>query len=284
MAFVAAVALLALPVTTCIAAVGRNRCLSCRHCFERDPRNTGGAALPGFPWRFHALNIVVLVVLCFVAPYVMRRAAGAGGLPDMMTDIGIFMTLGFYLWASLVYHLLLHSTLRRRLANRLIWAVLFILPGVVVGGKVSYDLSPKLQARALLRLAELAPLPPSATGIKVYTWSSPFSGEDFLCFTAPAADIERFLAESPALQGQQPERFSPQRMRLPHPKDYATNTRGGQDANEYYTPRSTRPKWYKQEIRGPARRYIVQPPRYQFPGEVLVDDETSTVHVYLCFS
>jgi hypothetical protein len=63
-------------------------------------------------------------------------------------------------------------------------------------------------------------------------------------------------------------------VRLPNPED----------ANVYYSPDPTMPPWYKQETKGPARRYHVQPPRYQYPGEVLVDDETNTVYVSLCFS
>jgi hypothetical protein len=73
-------------------------------------------------------------------------------------------------------------------------------------------------------------------------------------------------------------------MRLEYPKDYFTNPDYQQDGNTYFHVSPSTPKWYKQEIRGPARKYIVQPPRYQYPGEVLVDDETSTVYVRLCFS
>lgn len=284
MAFGAAISLLALPVTTGLALAGRYRCPSCRLRFEREPQNAGHPALPGFPWRWHALNIILLVLLCLVAPYVMRKQAGGGRLADTMADIGTFMTVGSFLWVSLFYHLILHSALRRRLRHQLVWAILFVLPGVLVGTPVLYISLPQVRASALLRLADLAPLPESATAIRVYSWSSPFSGEDFLCFTAPPSDIERFLIESPALQGQQPIRFSAQKMRLAFPKQIPPTWDPTSDANEYFTPRPSKPNWYKQEIRGPARKYIVQPPRYQFPGEVLIDDETNTVYLYLCFS
>jgi hypothetical protein len=152
MAFGAMFSLLALPVTAAVAIIGRNRCLSCGHRFEQSPHNAGPAATPRFPWRFHVLNIAILVVLCFIVPYAMRRSAGAGGLPDAMADLGTFMTVGFWLWVSLVYHVVLYHRLRHRLTQPLIWAVLFILPGLVVGGTMSYGLSPKVHARALLRL------------------------------------------------------------------------------------------------------------------------------------
>jgi hypothetical protein len=202
----------------------------------------------------------------------------------MMAEADIFVILGLLLWGSLLWHLVLYNTLKRRLVNPLLWAILFVLPGVLGGAKVFHDSLPRVRVRALLAFAKLAALPESARGIKICTWSSPFSGEDFLRFTATRSDIERFLIESPALQGQQPTRFSAQRMRVEYPKDYLMNPNRPQDGNTYYSPDPTKPAWYKQEIRGPARKYMIQPPRYQYPGEVLVDDETNTVYVYLCFS
>ncbi len=214
----------------------------------------------------------------------MRFAAGGGSLPDMMTDAGVFLILGLLLWGSLAYHLALYHLLRRKVASRLVWAALFMLPGVLGGGTVFYESRPSLRVRALLEFAELAPLPESATGVRIYSWSSPFSGEDYLRFTADAKDIDRFLAESPALQGQEPERFSTERMRLRYTEESMRTVTDANGGHEYFTPRPSAPRWYKQEIRGPARRYIIQPPRYQFPGHVVVDDETNTIYIRLCFS
>jgi hypothetical protein len=288
MAFAAAISLLALPVTTGIAVLGRYRCRSCRHRFDREPPRAGHPALPSFPWRWHALNIVLLVLLCFVAPYIMQKQTGAGAsagrLADMEAAAGLFMTLAFFLWVSLIYHLILRSASRRKLRHPLTEAILLVLPGILVGTTAFYKSLPHVRAGALLRLADLAPLPESTTAIRVYSWSSPFSGEDFLRFTARPADLERFLSESPALQGQEPTRFSAERMRLPLPQPLPSTWDRSMDAHEYFAPRSHWPHWYKQEIRGPARKYIVQPPDYHYPGEILVDDETSTVYVRLCFS
>jgi hypothetical protein len=277
-------ALLVLPVTMCIALVGRDRCRDCQHRFDPEYRGVEKQMTPVFPWRLHALNILTLVAFCGVGPYLIGRRSAGGRLPDMMENAGTFMVLGFLLWASLLWHLVLYRRLRQRLANPVIWALLFVLPGVLGGMVVLYQSLPQVRAGVLLRLADLAPLPKSATAIHVYSWSSPFSGEDFLCFTARSADIESFLSESPALQRQEPTHFWARKMRLPYPKEYPPTWDPASDANEYFAPRSHWPSWYQQEIRGPARKYIVQPPRYQYPGEVLVDDETNTVYVYLCFS
>jgi hypothetical protein len=73
-------------------------------------------------------------------------------------------------------------------------------------------------------------------------------------------------------------------MRLTLPDDYRTRWYYSEDRAAYISPHHNSPSWYKQEIKGPARKYHVQPPRYQLPGEVLVDDETDTVYIYLCFS
>ena len=278
------VSFLALPITTAIAAVGRNRCRDCRHRFEPGDPDPDTTVLRRFPWISHVLNIVVLLLLCLVGPLIMEIRAGAEEPGDVMAGLGLLFTFGFLLWGSLVCHLILYHSLRRKLANPLIWAALFVLPGVLVGAMVLKASLPSVKARGLLAYAELAPLPASATEIKFYSWSSPFSGEDFLRFTAEPSDIERFLANSPALRGQQPERYSVRRMRLKYPTDAQGHTIYQMDANEYIVPHGSTPSWYKQEIRGPARKYIVQPPEYQFPGEVLVDDETNTVYIYLCFS
>jgi len=278
------VAFLALPLTTCIALVGRNRCQDCGHRFQPRARTVDESKHARFPWASHVLNALLLFLLCVVGPNILRAMAGAGKLPELMADMGRLITCGLLLWVSLGYHLVVYSTLRRVTAPAL-WAILFLLPGVVLGGLVSYTSRPSLRMQGFLAYARLAPLPESAAGVRFYSWSSPFSGEDFIRFTAEPNDVERFLAESPALQGQEPERFSATRMRLEHPRDDQGKLIYQQDGqHEYFTPRSAAPPWYKQEIRGPARRYPLQPPRYQLPGQVLVDDETNTVYIYACFS
>lgn len=278
------VSFLLLPITACVAVVGRNRCRDCGHRFEPAGPGVDTTVLPCFPWGAHVLNIVVLLLLCLVGPLVLEIRAGAKRPSDMTTGVGLLFAFWLLLWGSLFYHVTLYRRLRQKLANRLIWTVLFVLPGVLVGGLVFSASSPTIKMRRLLAYAHLAPLPPSATGLKVYSWSSPFSGEDFMRFTAEPNDIERFVADSPALRGQKPQRYSDKRMRLKYPTDAAGNTVYRMDANEYVTPRGNVPSWYKEEIRGPARKYKVQPPRDQFPGEVLIDEETNTVYIYLCFS
>lgn len=194
----------------------------------------------------------------------MRVRAGAEDLPDMMFTANLLLVTGLLLWASFLWHLVLYGLLRRRIANLVVWAVLFLLP-CTIGAKILYESRPSVRVRALLQYAQLAPLPGSATGVRYYSWSSPFSGEDFLRFTADPDDIEQFLAESPALKGKQPETSPADREGI--------EVLDGQA-----------PAWYDLELKGPFRIYEVQPPRYQFPGELVVDDETNTVYLHLIFS
>ncbi|MDY0357677.1 MAG: hypothetical protein RBR19_17475 [Sedimentisphaerales bacterium] len=278
----AAVVLLAfaLSVSVCIAAVGRHRC---RDCACRFLPGREAERVP-FPWCSYGLNIVLLVALCAAGPIVMRWWDNWSRVSDMMADTGGVFAAGFLVWLSLAYQIAIYKLLGRRLRSRFVWLVLFIWPGIVLGSLVFYTSTPSVRAKALLSRAELAPLPESATGIRVYEWSSPFSGEEFLRFSAEPNDVEKFLRESPALQGQEPERFSSERMCLPATDDTGKDWEYRQAGHEIYIPHRATPDWYKQKITGPARRYIVQPERYQYPGHVLVDDEEHVVYVYLIFS
>ncbi|MEN6423970.1 MAG: hypothetical protein ABFE13_01300 [Phycisphaerales bacterium] len=215
----------------------------------------------------------------------MRVMAGAGRQPQLVEDIGRLVVCGVFLWVSLGYHLIVHSKLKRTMTASWIWTTLFLFPGVVIGGLVFYASVPSVCMRSFLAHAELALLPKSATDVRFCSRSGFFSGEVFVRFTAEPNDIKWFLAESPTLQGQVPERFSAARMRSEQPTDSERNPilhETGQ--HEYFMPRSTTPAWYRQEIRGPTRRYILHFPGYQGRGEVLVDDETNTVYIYACFS
>ena len=44
-----------------------------------------------------------------------------------------------------------------------------------------------------------------------------FTGEDFLMFKAPPADIEKFIAGSQSIKGNVPTLFSPEQMHIPYP-------------------------------------------------------------------
>lgn len=272
-----------LSLSVCIAAVGRHRCRDCGLRFLPDGATPadGGAM---FPWLWYGLNMALFILLGFVAPVAMGIWPHPNGPTDMMTNTGLLFTTCFLVWASLVYQIVIHKWFGKQLHNTVAWAVLFIWPGIVFGGLFLHSATPAVRAAALVSRAKLAPLPDSVAGIRVYEWSSPFSGEEFLRFAAEPNDIEKFVKDSPALQGQEPERFSAERMRLPVTDDMEKDWAYQKAGHETYIPHPNLPDWYKQTITGPARRYMVQPERYQYPGHVLIDDEQHVVYVYLIFS
>jgi len=283
-------------VTAGFALVGRHRCKSCGHRLRPMHPSEKAEAEAHFPWAFCILNGVLLLLLCIVGPIVMRAQSFDGdlhaimrflgrGLDDMMAVLSSVLVFLWSLGLSLVCQAIAYRLLKRRIRSRAIWAVLFLLPAITIGGGWFYYSTPIAQARAILARGELASLPKSATDIRVYMWSSPFSGEDFLRFRASPDDIQKFLEESPILRGAKCREYSKDRMRLKYPKDYWQRIMEyREDGNEYFFPDSITPDWYKQEIKGPARCYIINPNRYHYPGEVIVDNEENLVFVYLCFS
>ena len=116
----------------------------------------------------------------------------------------------------------------------------------------------------MLDNTELASLPASASDIKVFSWSTPFSGAAFFRFHATQADIELFLGESPILKGAEFEKFD-------------------QDDPEHFIHEKSAPAWYTEEIKGPGIRYKVRPKRYPHGVEIIVDEEQSFVFVTLYF-
>jgi len=135
-------------------------------------------------------------------------------------------------------------------------------------------------AQRLLADAELAQLPKSATGIKVITWSTWFSGKEHLRFNATHADIDRFLAQSPVLLGVECHYYSKDRMRLIRPDDYLTHKKKyDEDGNEYFDSPPV-PSWYRDEIKGSGRRYRFRPDGYNY-GELIIDYDESSIYVGL---
>jgi hypothetical protein len=191
---------------------------------------------------------------------------------------------GFLIGVSLGYQMLIFHLLKKRIRKALSWWILFLLPSMAIGSISFYYAIPSVQARVILSHAELAHLPKSAHGIKLYTWASPMSGEEFLKFKASRDDIELFLAASPILKGKECVSYTIDKMRLPYPEDYGAKEEHLNTAHEYFSPDHSAPDWYKGELKGTGRRYEIHPEGYHYPGEVIIDDESGIVFVKLVFS
>jgi hypothetical protein len=165
--------------------------------------------------------------------------------------------------------------------GRGVLGVLMLLPVILVGGRAISRARPSVRAASILASAELAALPPSAREIKVYTWSTPFSGEWRLRFRAERADIERFLEASRILRQAECREYSRERMRLIDPEPY--RDRSGDDPNgpEYFRPDLNMPAWYIQEIKTPGKRYETEVSGFSDPAEVIVHTQENLVLVGL---
>lgn len=127
------------------------------------------------------------------------------------------------------------------------------------------------RAQRILVLAELAPLPKSATEVRSYSKVFLFTGINFLRFHASQADIEAFLRESPILKEAKCTIYSKDRPRQ----------------DEYFFLRKAvpniTPSWYIPSIRGTGRGYRFWKNRYKYDGKLLVDEEKNLVFVELSF-
>ena len=254
---------LAIFVTTCIALVGRHRCLNCGHRFRSMVKAKRRWMGPSFPRRFVIINAVLFIVI-YVSSEMLKLIFHGDFSIFIVKAIFAVIASAFWILLSLGYQVLLYEILKKRIRHNLIWAVLFILPAIVPGTNRLYTSLPSVIASRILTLAELAPLPESATEIKAYEWSFIFSGEKYLRFRASPGDIRRFFDESSILHGAECETFSAERMRV-------------------LSPNPNVPDWYKDEIKQ-GRRYIINPEWGYYPGEVIVDDEEHFVFVKIIWS
>jgi hypothetical protein len=206
--------------------------------------------------------------------------AGFGGAVFKAVFVGFnAVVLGLL---CLPYHALTYLALRWLTRRRLVFAVLFLLPGMMFGVRAFCLSLPEARTRRLLEGAGLAALPASASKIRVYSWSTPFSGDSFLRFEADEDDIEKFLNDSAILKDVECQVFSQERMRLKRPKEHKYDSDYGDGINEYFRPYGWTPPWYEQELRRPARLYKFAS-LYGHGAEVIVHDEQNLVLVRLGF-
>ena len=276
------ISMLAIFVTSCVAFAGRHRCLSCGYRFRSMVKAKRRWMGPFFPRRFVIINAVFIFVF-FTLSEILKLIYH--GILSIMILRTVFVVIDSFLWIllSLGYQVLLYEILKKRIKHNLVWAILFILPAIILGTNCVYMSLPTVTANRILTLAELAPLPTSARNIKVYEWSCVFSGGKFLRFSASPSDIQKFLKESPILQGAECEAFSAERMRVRYPDDSKKWGQINEAEHETFIPNPSAPDWYKGEIRK-GRRYIIHPEWGYYPGEVIVNDEENFVYVNIIWS
>ena len=126
-----------------------------------------------------------------------------------------------------------------------------------------------------MNAANFAYLPKSADNIMTYRWSTVFSGEDYIKFSASPDDIEDFIANSPKIASVEPVYYGPEHMYLPQ-SQMGNKTDESFLQNDYYQINGETPDWYTPtiKIKGRVYNFIGEP-----SGVVIINDETHTVYV-----
>lgn len=236
-------------------------------------------------WSF-LCTVSLLLLLHLVGPIAVFLTTGTPhdavgiGLEFMGRTIGIGIFVGIFSF----YQYLLYGHLRTKVHHWTIWSTLALFPVVLFGARSVYHSLPSVRAEQILGTGELAGLPQSAAAITVYTWSTPFSGEEYLRFQASREDIEAFVANSPILKGAEYSDYSTAKMRLLDGTRKASLGGNGAPDIEYIRHHQTAPPWYMQEIRWRARRYRIRRTRYKHTGEAIIDQENDVIFVKLVFS
>jgi hypothetical protein len=152
-----------------------------------------------------------------------------------------------------------------------------------------------------LAAGRLAPLPGTATDIRVARWTGMGTGASYLAFRATPEEIEAFLTGSRSILHSGPETFGPEHMNLPVGEPApgeegrakaardARDPGGGailpQDRHRRYR---TDPVvgWYRPTVTTRGRRFEIprdEANRGHNSGEVVVDDEHSVVWVLVIY-
>lgn len=281
----------ALPVTGAMAVAAQPRCRRCGRLHLPAPDAATANDPMTFPWRYAMVGSLVLLPVLIVGLKWFRIAPGQEtGKVELTFALRIVMA-GCALGLGVLAQTMMWRRLRPRMSS-VTRRSLLLLPTVALSvgwmALTGYDhwalsrkYEPVKRSPVVLNRAGLAPLPDSARDVRVHAWGFLMSGKYTLRFTADPNDIERFLAASPSLERVGARTYSRERMRLPGGDYVKLSDRYDAQGNEYFTPECDVPDWYRQEIRGPGRRYEISWYDGKYQGELLIDDEEHTVYVHV---
>ncbi len=113
--------------------------------------------------------------------------------------------------------------------------------------------SPTGKVQDLLSQAKLSGLPPSATNVSYYRWSSSFAGETYAKFELSLADLRTFVSNSPSLQGIKPKLYDSNHQHIPS----SISDREVSVDHDYFDKHREFPDWFDMTIRGNGRKYVI---------------------------
>jgi hypothetical protein len=131
--------------------------------------------------------------------------------------------------------------------------------------------------KRFLTVGKFAPLPPTAREIKLHHIPGFLYHERFCHFIASASDIIAFVASSPAMISAPTERFDDKHQFLPIPE----NLEKISEQHEYFPVRTAVCPWYDPTITVKGRRYEIDPAKAALRGEVIVNDASESVFIWI---
>ena len=228
------------------------------------------------------VGLGLLFVVYIVVPIPIRIMGGSAGFDVVFLLLFGWVGLLFWTGVCVLWWRVMECLLKLMIADKRLWGLLMLLPVVLIGGRAIYRSWPSVRAACVLYNAELAPLPPSASELKVNLWFTPMSGEGCLRFRAAPDDIERFLATSPILRDVEYAKCSEGQDRFFYPRDarYPTSL---EDLQRYVSREGGMPPWVIKDFTGSMTGYRIDPLGSQVSGAVIVDEASHLVFVRLSF-
>ena len=233
--------------------------------------------------RVKRIGLGLLFVLYMVVPIPIMIAGGSAGFDVVFLWMFGWISLLLWIGVCLLWWRIVDVHVKRITPSRKVWSTLVLLPVILIGGRAVYRSWPTVRAACILYNADLAPLPPSATEMKVNLWFTPMSGEGHLRFNAAPDDIEHFLAASPILRDVEYAKDSENQITLFYPRNERRSL--SPEDIRYRISRDLKraPAWFIKELTGAMMGYYIDPSGSQISGTVIVDQEHNLVFVRLSF-
>ncbi|MBN2182255.1 MAG: hypothetical protein JW715_10100 [Sedimentisphaerales bacterium] len=275
-----------------MAIAARPRCRLCGHRFWPASGISNSADNERFPARNAVIGSAILLISFGIVVALVTSIPGREMLGVTLIIASWIIMAGPALGTGLIAQAVLWRTIRTRINNSTRMGTFLLLPVIViVAGFLALTMyyrsvcvhkyNPLARASQSLAWCNLAPLPESARDVQVYTLRFLFVGKDYLRFEAAPEDIERFLDDSPGLDGITCHTYSKEKMRLATSDIRLTfSFVKKDDEHEYFYPVSRTPAWYNEEIRGKGRYFELSEGQTSWIGELIVDDEKHIVYIH----
>ncbi len=245
-----------LPITAAIAIASRSRCQSCGHLFWPTSIAPNLPADVRSPGKLTVMGIAIILVVFYIQVVFIKNSSGNEML-GVSIEIAIWIFLAsIILGLCMIGQAFFWRNLKAEIHFGKKYSILFfICVAMAFPFCFRYAIANNYiyvsRAQDVLFRAKLATLPESASNIHVYTPQTIFSSSDYLSFEAAPNEIEKFITDSPALEG----------------PTYESHLTSFDDKPSWFNPKQIN-KIYKFDKQGDT-----------YHGEVIVDNDKHIVYV-----